>query len=74
MKASNLDCTECGTNTVDGVTGKWVTVYGQQEVVKDLIKRRLADGGDVRFECGDVSWKDRVGKATNPREPGWTYG
>ncbi len=37
------------------LTGKWVTVYGQQEVVKDLIARRLADRGDLRFECGDVS-------------------
>jgi p-hydroxybenzoate 3-monooxygenase len=37
------------------LTGKCVTVYGQQEVVKDLIARRLADGGDLRFECGDVS-------------------
>ena len=37
------------------LTGKCVTVYGQQEVVKDLIARRLADGGDIRFECGRVS-------------------
>ncbi len=37
------------------LTGKWVTVYGQQEVVKDLISQRLNDDGDLRFECGDVS-------------------
>jgi p-hydroxybenzoate 3-monooxygenase len=37
------------------LTGKCVTVYGQQEVVKDLIARRMADGGDLRFECGDVT-------------------
>jgi p-hydroxybenzoate 3-monooxygenase len=37
------------------LTGKAVTVYGQQEVVKDLIARRLSDGGDLRFECGEVS-------------------
>jgi p-hydroxybenzoate 3-monooxygenase len=37
------------------LTGKYVTVYGQHEVVKDLIARRFADGGDVRFECGEVS-------------------
>ena len=37
------------------LTGKCVTVYGQQEVVKDLIVRRLVDGGDIRFECGEVS-------------------
>ena len=35
--------------------GKAITVYGQHEVIKDLIARRLADGGDVRFECGEVS-------------------
>ena len=40
------------------LTGKCVTVYGQQEVVKDLIARRLADGGDLRFECGEVSLHD----------------
>ncbi|HTD56543.1 MAG TPA: 4-hydroxybenzoate 3-monooxygenase [Silvibacterium sp.] len=37
------------------LTGKCVTVYSQQEVVRDLIRRRLADNGDLRFECGDVS-------------------
>jgi p-hydroxybenzoate 3-monooxygenase len=36
------------------LTGKAVYVYGQQEVVKDLIARRLADRGDIRFECGEV--------------------
>jgi p-hydroxybenzoate 3-monooxygenase len=35
-----------------------ITVYGQQEVVKDLIARRLADGGDLRFELDDVSITD----------------
>lgn len=35
--------------------GKAVTVYGQHEVVKDLIARLLADGVDIRFECGTVS-------------------
>jgi len=37
------------------LTSKCVTVYGQQEVVRDLIARRLEDGGDLRFECGEVS-------------------
>ncbi|HEY2860251.1 MAG TPA: 4-hydroxybenzoate 3-monooxygenase [Terracidiphilus sp.] len=37
------------------LTGKCVTVYGQQEVVKDLIARRITDNGDLRFECGEVS-------------------
>jgi p-hydroxybenzoate 3-monooxygenase len=37
------------------LTGKCVTVYGQNELVKDLVARRLADGADLRFECGEVS-------------------
>jgi p-hydroxybenzoate 3-monooxygenase len=36
------------------LVGRGITVYGQQEVVKDLIAARLADGGDLRFEVGDV--------------------
>ncbi len=40
---------------ISELTGKSITVYGQQEVVKDLIARRIADGGDLRFECGEVS-------------------
>jgi p-hydroxybenzoate 3-monooxygenase len=40
---------------LDGLTtGKSITVYGQQEVVKDLIARRVADHGELQFECGDV--------------------
>ena len=35
--------------------GKAITVYGQQEVVKDLIAQRLADNGQVLFESTDVS-------------------
>ena len=31
--------------------GKVVTIYGQQEVVKDLIAARLADGGPIEFEA-----------------------
>ena len=38
--------------------GKTITVYGQQEVVKDLISRRLADGGQIHFESSDVSVHD----------------
>lgn len=43
---------------LDELTGKCIMVYGQQEVVKDLIARRIADGGDLRFECGDLSLHD----------------
>jgi p-hydroxybenzoate 3-monooxygenase len=35
--------------------GRAITIYGQQEVVKDLIAARLAAGGDVRFEVSDVA-------------------
>ncbi|MFB9894705.1 4-hydroxybenzoate 3-monooxygenase [Planobispora takensis] len=37
------------------VPGRTITVYGQQEVVKDLIAARLAAGGDIRFEADDVA-------------------
>jgi p-hydroxybenzoate 3-monooxygenase len=43
------------------LVGKGVTVYGQQEVVKDLIERRLADGGQILFEASDVSVHDFAG-------------
>ncbi len=35
--------------------GKRVTIYGQQEVVKDLVERRRADGGDLLFEVDNVT-------------------
>jgi len=38
--------------------GKGVTVYGQHEVVKDLIAARLAAGGEIVFEADDVSLQD----------------
>ena len=34
--------------------GRAITIYGQQEVVKDLISARLEVGGDIRFEVDDV--------------------
>lgn len=37
------------------LTGKAVTVYGQQEVVKDIIAARLAAGGRILFEVSGVS-------------------
>jgi p-hydroxybenzoate 3-monooxygenase len=36
------------------LTGKRITVYGQHEVVKDLIAARLAAGGLIHFGVGDV--------------------
>jgi p-hydroxybenzoate 3-monooxygenase len=38
--------------------GRAITVYGQQEVVKDLIAARLAAGGQIYFEAADVSVHD----------------
>jgi p-hydroxybenzoate 3-monooxygenase len=34
--------------------GRSITIYGQQEVVKDLIDARLAAGGRVHFDVDDV--------------------
>lgn len=40
------------------LVNKRITIYGQQEVVKDLVERRLADGGSLFFEVGNVSIHD----------------
>jgi p-hydroxybenzoate 3-monooxygenase len=40
------------------LTGRWITVYGQQHVVQDLVAARLDAGGDVRFEISDVRLAD----------------
>ena len=37
---------------------KRVTIYGQQEVVKDLVEQRLADGGPLLFEVDGVTVHD----------------
>jgi len=39
-------------------SGQAITVYGQQEVVKDLIAARLAQGAPIVFEAEDVSLHD----------------
>jgi p-hydroxybenzoate 3-monooxygenase len=38
----------------DELTGRGITIYGQQEVVKDLIAARLGFGGPLLFEVEDV--------------------
>jgi p-hydroxybenzoate 3-monooxygenase len=44
---------------LSGLTGgRAITVYAQQEVVKDLIQARLDAGGQVLFEVADVSVHD----------------
>jgi p-hydroxybenzoate 3-monooxygenase len=45
--------------------GKRITVYGQQEAVKDLIAARLDAGGAILFEVSDVALHDLAG--TTPR-------
>src|SRR5260370_9795125 len=49
------------------IVGKGVTIYGQQEVIKDLVERRLADGGTILFEASDVSIYDFAGRAPKIR-------
>src|SRR6266481_6861131 len=44
---------------LSGLTGgSTVTIYAQHEVIKDLIAARLAVGGQIIFEAGDVSVHD----------------
>jgi p-hydroxybenzoate 3-monooxygenase len=40
------------------LTGRHVTIYGQQEVVKDLITAWLERGGELQFEVSDVVLHD----------------
>jgi len=49
------------------LVGQGVTIYGQQEVIKDLVARRLADGGTILFEAVDVSVHDFAGNAPKIR-------
>ena len=45
----------------EALVGKGILVYGQHEVVKDLIARRLADGGQILFDVDDVSVEGLTG-------------
>ena len=40
------------------LTGRRVTIYGQQEVVKDLVALRLSHGAPLVFEAGEVAVHD----------------
>lgn len=42
--------------------GKRVTLYAQQEVVKDLIRARLDAGGTILFEVADVAIHDALSR------------
>ncbi len=51
---------------LSGLTGgKVVTIYGQQEAVKDMVALRLADGLPLHFEVEDVAIHDIA--TTRPR-------
>jgi p-hydroxybenzoate 3-monooxygenase len=45
------------------LTGHSITVYGQQEIVKDLIEARLATGHGIEFEAADVALHDLESEA-----------
>ena len=51
------------------LTGRHVTIYAQQEVVKDMIAALLERGGTVRFEVADV----RPSTVSTPSDPRITY-
>jgi len=55
------------THRIDfsALTGQHVTVYGQHEVVRDLIAARQASGAPLLFEASDVSIADY--ETTQPR-------
>jgi p-hydroxybenzoate 3-monooxygenase len=38
--------------------GRWVTIYAQTEIVKDMIAARLAAGGPIEFSATDVTVSD----------------
>ena len=52
---------------IKALTGRAVTIYGQHEVVKDLIAARIANGGEIMFECEGVSVHDLAGKSPTIR-------
>jgi p-hydroxybenzoate 3-monooxygenase len=43
------------------LTGRAITIYAQQEVVKDLVARRLSDGGPLLFDVDGVSVDEIAG-------------
>ena len=61
MRHSSIDLAFAGRHhriELTELTGKTITVYGQHEVVKDLIARRLADGGEIVFQAENVALHD----------------
>ena len=58
-----------GRHRIDfaALTGRSITIYGQQEVVKDLIRAREGNGGDLRFEVEDVRLEEIAGPSPTIR-------
>src|SRR4051812_31578091 len=52
---------------LEGLTGRGITIYGQQEVVKDLIAARLASGAPLHFEAREVRIEGFQGDAPSVR-------
>src|SRR5580700_9872373 len=48
--------------------GRGITIYAQHEVIKDLVKARLAAGGQILFGVEDVSIRD-FGEAKSSAKP-----
>ena len=54
MEHASIDLAFSGAHHrihLERLTGRKIMVYGQHEVVKDLIAQRLADGGEILFEA-----------------------
>jgi p-hydroxybenzoate 3-monooxygenase len=49
------------------LVGRGVAIYGQQEIVRDLIARRLVDGTPILFEVSETSVHDIDGKTPKIR-------
>ena len=49
------------------LTGRGIMVYGQHEIVRDMIEARLAAGGKIEFEVCDTSVHDFDGKTPKIR-------
>jgi p-hydroxybenzoate 3-monooxygenase len=52
---------------LEALTGRTITIYGQQEVVKDLIAARVASGAPTHFEARDVRVEGFLGDAPSVR-------
>src|SRR6202043_1525454 len=47
--------------------GRGIMIYAQHEVIKDLVKARLASGGQILFDAEDVSIRDFGETKSSPK-------